>query len=261
MSMIMPKNIKLPELQSRKMPTYWSLLIILFFGATQPLHGQCVPDPNIPNPGIFPSPIPGGLPGVNYNQVVDVVFKGDTLYLSQFTPIDSIVVTNVCAPTGLTYACDANPNPCVYYPVTLGGFIRTCITLDGSPMDTLGANTSLWMEVEKWVTVLGQPTALEDSLELRFAPQVSRPEPKPGPFAGLTLSSHAGSFKLIGESKFRGPATLQVVNLQGKTIHEYDQHLAGWVDISLNLSDQPPGIYLVRLSGKGQGATWKALKR
>ena len=240
---------------------HWLLLVLLLLGGQQFTHGQCVPDPNLPNPGIFPSPIPGGPPGVNYNQVVDVVFKGDTLYLSQFTPIDSIVITNVCAPNGLTYACDANPNPCVYYPVTLGGFIRTCITLDGSPVDSIGANTTICMEVEKWVTVLGQPTALQDSLELRFGPQVNRPEPKPGPFAGLSLSSHQGNFRLSGESRYRGPATLQVVNLQGKVIGEYDQIFGEWVDLSLDLSDQPSGIYLVRLSASGLGATWKALKR
>lgn len=236
-------------------------ICMIIFTATWSL-AQCTPDPNIPMPGTFPSPIPGGMAGVPYSQTIDIVSIGDTLYLSQLTPFDSIEITIVTAPPGLTYTCASNPVPCMYYPASPGSLVRMCVHLDGTPTQNIGANFILGVELTKWVTVVGQPVALRDTTGISFADPVSLEDHYRNLFENVRLSPNpsSGSIYLSGESFSRSPVVLRVADLQGRNILPMRTlRLRDQFEILVDLTVQPRGIYFIQLISEGRTSTWKAV--
>lgn len=94
------------------------------------LNAQCVPDPTITTPGIYPDSATGlasGTVGISYNEVIQARVPVDTLFLGQTVLITSIDVDNVTGlPPGITYSC--TPASCSF-----PGGSNGCMLLSGTP--------------------------------------------------------------------------------------------------------------------------------
>lgn len=94
------------------------------------LNAQCVPDPTITTPGIYPDSatgLAGGTVGIAYNEVIQARVPVDTLFLGQTVLITSIDVDNVTGlPPGITYTC--TPASCSF-----PGGSNGCMLLSGTP--------------------------------------------------------------------------------------------------------------------------------
>lgn len=236
--------------------------ISLLLGAALSLQSQCTPDPNIPQPGVFPNPLPGAVAGAQYNQVVDIVFRGDTVYLSQLTPFDSISIDDVLAPSGLSYSCSTNPNPCLFYPPSLGDNVRACISLDGITIDSIGMNQFLELSVTKWVTSVGLPVALRDTFRVGFADLVGVEVGRESLFEGVGISPNPsrGQFFLRGEVVGPILVDLRIVNIHGQVIMQAPpQRFNSRFDLPIDLGQEAPGIYFVQLITEKGMATWKVM--
>lgn len=235
------------------------LLFLLMAGMA---NGQCTPDPSIPQPGTYPSPIPGGSAGVPYSQTIDLVSRGDTVYLSLLTPFDSIEISSVTLPPGLSFICSSNPNPCMYYPPSVGDAIRMCLSLDGTPTQNIDSNIVLGLILTKWVTVVGQPEALSDTTGIPFGPAVGlRDQIKPL-FTDVRLSPNpsTGLFYLSGESSVNALVTLRVVDLHGRVVlASAPQRLGQTFELPVDLSGQVNGLFFVQLISEGRSASWKVM--
>lgn len=238
------------------------LLALWLTGTVFSLNAQCTPDPNIPQPGVFPDPLPGAVAGAQYNQVVDIVFRGDTVYLSQLTPFDSISIDDVVAPPGLTYVCGMNLNPCLFYPPSLGDNIRACISLDGTTIDSIGMNQSLEFRVTKWVTSVGLPVALRDTFRVGFADLVGVEEAQEDLFQGVVISPNPsqGIFTLKGEVPRKSSVLVQVLDAAGRMILRTPlRKLNARFEIPFDLQGRATGIYLVQLISEGEVRTWRVV--
>lgn len=124
------------------------------------LNAQCVPDPTITTPGIYPDSATGlasGTVGIPYSEVIQARVPVDTLFLGQTVLITSIDVDNVTGlPPGITYSC--TPASCSF-----PGGSNGCMLLSGTPTTsgvypldvTLTANgTLLGFPVPPQTTVL-----------------------------------------------------------------------------------------------------------
>lgn len=229
------------------------------------VQAQCVPDPQFPNSGIYPTPVDGiadGEVGVPYAQVLTVNIPNDTtIDLSSIIgfPVPPVTVTiNLQTvdtlnglPPGLSYACT---------PMTCEGNAGTsfCLEISGTPTTAgqyvfnLAGNLNITVPAQ--VPVIGGsqqdiPTPLAYNMDVQNSTSInpaaqasfSLEQNLPNPFSGQT------------EIRFYAPTisdfTLDVVNLKGQRVFRQNLNgVSGSQRVVLDASDFAPGLYFYSLS-------------
>ncbi|MFI5219291.1 MAG: T9SS type A sorting domain-containing protein [Bacteroidia bacterium] len=222
------------------------LLISVIAGKT---NAQCVPDPTITDPGVYPDSATGLPPaclGVPYSTTIQVRVLTDTTFNGLPVVITSVDIMNVIGmPAGFTYACV--PASCSF-----PGGSNGCIQITGTA-STVG-NFPLTVEVEANGTVFGVPISQPSTINY-YSIQVNSCvgiaeniaslnfdllQNNPNPFDKFTLVSFT--------SPVSGNFKLKVYNLIGKEVyHQNIRGEAGTNVVKIDAQDFVPGIYVYML--------------
>ncbi len=228
--------------------------------AVPSLRAQCVPDTTITNiveppagsrfDTVNGTPIvilPVAQVGVAYNEVLQFKVPSDTTYLGISGTVDSVKLVQIMhLPPAFTLSC--NPSNCVFPGGTFG-----CGALTGIPAN----NDSIELEVvvEYTVTIGAQSAPIRDTLEnyylvvkgggpvgLNEEKAMSAPRVYPNPARDVLF--------IAGGLQHSGNVTLLITNLLGQQVKQQRLNRPKGTDLSINISDLKPGVYLYRLSSE-----------
>ena len=124
------------------------LTIAFFVGGINTLNAQCTPSTMYTEVGIYPSDsLPPAEVGKPYSTQIDLVLPRDTTI--SFPPLINNLTISFCdfildtienLPAGLTYECDV-PGCAWTVDHNIGVISRGCVTISGTPTDTLEGDT------------------------------------------------------------------------------------------------------------------------
>lgn len=225
------------------------LLIVLIISVfVNNLDAQCIPDPTITDPGVYPDSLPPACLSVPYSTTIQVRVLTDTVYGGFPVVITSVKIISVTGmPAGFSYACV--PASCSF-----PGGSNGCIQLTGTP--TSVGNFPLTVTVETNGTIFGVPVPPDTSTVNGYSITVNSCvgieenfsnlrfdllQNNPNPFDKFTLifftTPKAGNFDL------------KVFNLIGKEVYQkIIRGTAGNNIINLNADDFVPGIYMYTIN-------------
>jgi hypothetical protein len=233
-----------------------NLLLGIFSGPF--VIAQCVPDPNITQPGIYPDSATGlasGIVGQPYNQVMQIKVPVDTqvVYLG-FTltaTIQSIQLMSFTGlPPGITYAC--NPANCIF-----PGGSNACVLLSGTPNTAGVFNPVAIVKTTGTVVLFGQTITLTQNDTIDYytivigvsgLPEINpdllnlgQNHPNPAVF-----KTHIDFYVPEGGEYF-----FRLFNLLGKEVQSQKLDLSkGIHTLEIDVSQLMSGIYVYSLSGK-----------
>lgn len=227
---------------------------------TGSLSAQCVPDPTITTPGIYPDSatgLPGGTVNVAYNEVIQFRTPLDTSLAGLPVDITSISVTQVTGlPPGITYSC--TPANCIFPGGTNG-----CMQLSGTPstagsypitvdliVDAMISGTIPFQQpatVDYYVINISGTTGIATvSANLAFGIVALKPNPATD-YTDLTYSTPLG-----------GDFKIKIYDLLGKQVHEQiTRGMAGNNSIRIKTSGLNPGVYMMTLANGSNVVTRK----
>lgn len=239
-------------------------LLLLFSGilAINFAIGQCTPDPQFTQPGIFPDSATNFMPAyetVAYAQTVTAVVPADTTVevipgFPQTFTMDSVVVESVTGlPPGLTFQCD---NPECQFP----GGQTGCAIISGTPPNGSAGTYPLTIELSAYVGGFGvpnpytldyykivvnpAPTAVGDDKGFTFSVSDNRPNP----FDEVTTIEY--TLNNAGKVQF------EVYNLVGELVAS--QSLSGNKGLNrfnFNGNDLASGAYIYKMTNNGSVIT------
>lgn len=244
------------------------LLSGLLLLAVTPASAQCVPDTTIGDSvGLYPSLLADGVVGQPYNQVINIIFPQDTVITSGTTTLNpdfcSFRIDSVPnLPGGMSYACNT-PNCVWVIDHTPGVINRGCITISGTPADTI-AGDSLAVYVNASVGFFN--SSVNSCLPITLPP----------PFDTLTAQEYRTRFKIQQANRIDQEIALQynlrtlttgqqmaasfelpaagmvqvdMLDLMGRVIAHTDtrQMAAGVHTLELSRPANSTGVYLTRL--------------
>jgi hypothetical protein len=237
------------------------LLSILISG--YPAFTQCVPDPNITQPGIYPDSATGLAPGVvgqPYNQVIQIKVPVDTqiVYLgfnltATIQSIQLMSFTNL--PPGITYAC--NPANCIF-----PGGSNGCVLLSGTPNAPGVYHPVAVVKTTATVVLFGQTITLTQNdtvdyytivigvtgLEEINPAVLNLGQNYPNPALNKTMID----FYTPADGEFR----FRLFDLVGKEIQSQMLNVRKGINtIEVNVKDLPPGVYIYSLAGNNATLT------
>jgi hypothetical protein len=237
------------------------LLAVLLLYTVSQIKAQCVPDPTITVPGVYPDSATGlatGMVGVPYNQVIQVrtfldslasITIGAQTVTTNFR-LDSITITGVSGlPAGLTYAC--NPGTCKFLPNSNG-----CLLISGTPI------TAGIYPITVSVMAKGKLTQLGN---------IPYSQPFTVTYYTITIDTNSGVMELLPKDKlslsqnlpnpfsskstvyYNSPANtkieFKIYNILGKTI--YSEILTAKKGINtyvINAENMNSGIYMYAIT-------------
>lgn len=135
------------------------LILLCLVGTNADVAAQCSPDTTMSSSGSQPSTWADGCRNQPYSQVVHVAFPVDTMIFGQTITLDSVVISAVSFPNGLTYTC--NVANCVWTPSNTPknqNLIFGCIDIGGTPTSTFSGNATI--DFKLWGDVLGSPQSV-----------------------------------------------------------------------------------------------------
>ncbi|HHG84869.1 MAG TPA: T9SS type A sorting domain-containing protein [Bacteroidetes bacterium] len=241
--------------------TIIALLLLMISGN---LQAQCTPDPNITDPGIYPTPVAGiaqGTVGTAYSQVLTVNVPMDTtIDLSIFGPGLPTVTASINfqtidnfngLPPGLSYTC--TPTSC-----SIIGGNAGCIDITGIPTTTgqyvANLATTVNITIPANIPIIGG-TSQNLPVPLAYNIEVTGTVGNtPGFENGFTVGKLSPNpVNSLAKINFYTSAltnvTLEITSLNGQVIHhETIQNVSGDSAVELNVQDYAPGIYFYRLN-------------
>lgn len=239
-------------------------LLLLFSGmlAINFAIGQCTPDPQFTQPGIFPDSATNFMPAyetVAYAQTVTAVVPSDTCVILIFPPctnlsMDSVVVESVTGlPPGLSFQCD---NPQCQFP----GGQTGCAIISGTPPLGSAGLYNLTIDLNAYVGGFGvanpftltyykilvnpAPSAVGDEKGFAFSVNDNRPNP----FDETTTIEYT--------LKEGGKVQFEVYNLVGERV--FTQNLSGAKGLNrynFNGADLASGAYIYKMTNSGSVIT------
>lgn len=236
--------------------------LLICFAFSNSNFAQCVPDTAITHniPGIYPDSatgLPHSYVGLSYLADIQIRVLTDTVYMGFPATIDSIKINSVTGlpPSGFTYAC--TPSSCVF-----PGGSDACIQLTG-PAPTSGMIGVYPLKVN--ITIYGQAFGIPQQVLDTNDSYIIYIENNVGiaPITNLAFSvgqntpNPAASTTLIPVNIPRNAVVhFTVSNLLGKHVISRDLNLQkGSNNISVNLQDLQPGIYLYNITYGGNSVT------
>lgn len=227
-------------------------VVAIFAFCVQQSSAQCIPDPNITIPGIYPDSATGLAPGVvntPYSEVIQIRVPLDTSLLGVQIVVDSITLISTSnLPPGLSSAC--NPTSCKF----LGG-TNGCILIDGTP-NTAGSYQMKAVTSTRAHTLIGsfQLPAQIDTIDyyiITIAGPNSINNINSGRFE--MLQNEPNPFSSITNITFNTPIEssleFKVFNLLGKEVMRKTIITeAGKNVLKLEANDFTPGVYMYSLS-------------
>lgn len=225
------------------------LFAILFLsGITFKVYSQCIPDPTIIDPGIYPDTLPPACVNVPYSTTIQVRVLTDTVVGGLPVVITSIKILSVTGmPAGFSYACV--PGTCIF-----PGGSNGCIQLTGNA--TSIGSFPLTVTVITNGTIFGIPAPPDTSTVTGYSIQVNSCVGVAENVAPLNfdlMQNNPNPFDKFTQVTFTTPENgnfeLKVFNLIGKEIHrETIIGKAGANVIRLDAAEFVPGIYIYSLN-------------
>jgi hypothetical protein len=211
-------------------------------------NAQCVPDPTITVPGIYPDSATGlvsGVVGVPYNEVIQAKVLTDTSLNGLPVIISNITLSGVSGlPPGLTYSC--TPSSCVF-----PGGSNGCLLISGTP--TTAGTFPIVVELTANGTIFGIPAPPQTTtLDYYFITIDVN--------SGISVNNSAVNFSIAGNNPnpasgytdvnfttpIAGDFTIRLFNMIGKEVlKENIRGMAGMNTTRINLEDVTPGVYMI----------------
>ncbi|MBK8847928.1 MAG: T9SS type A sorting domain-containing protein [Bacteroidetes bacterium] len=227
-------------------------VVACFIFSVQLSYSQCIPDPNITIPGIYPDSATGLAPGMvgdPYSEVIQIRVPLDTSLLGVQIVVDSITLLSVSSlPPGLSSAC--NPSTCKF----LGG-TNGCILIDGIPTaagsyqmkavtstraHTLIGSFQLPAQIDTidyYIISIAGPNSINNLNSGRFEMMQN----EPNPFNSIT--------NITFNTPIESSLEFKVYNLLGKEVlRKTILTEAGKNILKLEANDFTPGVYMYSLS-------------
>lgn len=214
------------------------------------LYAQCVPDPTITVPGIYPDSATGlvsGVVGVPYTEVIQARVLTDTSLNGLPVIISNITLSGVSGlPPGLTYAC--TPSSCVF-----PGGSNGCLLISGTP--TTAGTFPIVVELTANGTIFGIPAPPQTTTLDYYSITIDVN-------SGISVNSGAVTFGISGNNPnpaanftdvnfttpIAGDFTIRLFNMIGKEVlKENVRGMAGTNTTRLNLEDVTPGVYMISI--------------
>ena len=230
---------------------------ILFF-TIQSLHaqGNCLPDPNFTDPGIYPDSSIGwsqATVGVQYSQVITAIVPSDTVVLFNgnqvAVTIDSIELVGLDnLPVWLSLACE--PPTC-----TIKGGETGCGIVKGTPPSGSAGTYKIDLITKAYGKIpgFGIPLTQTDTAEGYFTLIVNGPSGIPNvsrdPFNFIIVPNpSSGNFTLDVSSPISQEASVTVMNIIGQAIYTQQYNLSrGENKLAVNNLYIPEGNYFVTI--------------
>lgn len=238
------------------------LSFVIALGFAGIINAQCVPDPTITTPGIYPDSatgLPGGTVNVPYSEVIQFRTPLDTSLGSLPVDIVSISVSQVTGlPPGITYSC--TPSNCVF-----PGGSNGCMQLSGTPttagsypvtvdliIDALLSGTIPFQQpatVDYYVININSATGVATlSANLAFGVVSLKPNPATD-YTDLTYSTPIG-----------GDFRIKMYDLLGKQVlDQFTRGMAGNNSIRIKTGGLNPGVYMMTLANGSTVVTRKVV--
>lgn len=233
------------------MKKYITLLLISFLAVTL-AFGQCIPDPQYTQPGIYPDSATGFPPAVatyEYNFVITAIIPADTAITPTYrVNIDSIGVAEI---TGLPEGFQAIPSrPSGYW---LGG-TSGCMLITGTPNEAQVGEYPLSITVVGYMGGFGVPIPYTiDYYTITVFPAAAYGIDEPGVNGNIRLKAFpnpfSGEINLEFYAQSAGNFECLIYDSRGRLLKsETISTDAGNQSYSIDGSDLEPGIYFCRLS-------------
>ncbi len=222
--------------------------VILTAATNGTVNAQCVPDPTITVPGIYPDSatgLAGGVVGVPYTQVIQARVLTDTSLNGLPVIISNITLSGVSGlPPGLTYSC--TPSSCVF-----PGGSNGCLLISGTP--TTAGTYPIVVELTANGTIFGIPAPPQTSTLNYYSIFIDVN-------SGISVTPTALNFEIAGNNPnpasnytdlnfttpIAGDFTIRLFNMIGKEVlKENIRGMAGINTTRLNLEDVAPGVYMI----------------
>lgn len=241
------------------------LLLIAFAFTVLPvllLNAQCVPDPTITTPGIYPDSatgLAGGTVGIAYNEVIQARVPVDTLFLGQTVLITSIDVDNVTGlPPGITYTC--TPASCSF-----PGGSNGCMLLSGTP--TTAGVYPLDVTLTANGTLLGFPVPPQTSVLTYYSITIDVNNgigvaTAPGYFDFSALQPNPANeyTEVIFATPIPTEVKVSIFNVIGKEVYSSATYARlGYNTTRIDTGTLPAGIYLVAITDGSSVLTKKLI--
>lgn len=234
------------------------ILVAAYSGSVQ---AQCVPDPTITTPGIYPDSATGlasGVVGVPYVEDIQARVLEDTTLAGLPVIITNVTLTSVTGlPPGLTYSC--TPSSCVF-----PGGSNGCLLISGTP--TTAGFYPLVVELTANGTLFGTPVPPQTTTLTYYSITIDVNSGVTGDLASVNFEvvnnvpNPASDFTDITfATPVAGDFTIRLFNMIGKEVHKENiRGMAGHNTTRLDLSDVAPGVYMISVEN-GQTAVTRRM--
>ncbi|GIV41367.1 MAG: hypothetical protein KatS3mg034_0677 [Vicingaceae bacterium] len=221
-------------------------VMMLAFANTVVSYGQCTPDPQYTQPGIYPDTIqnlPHAQEGVPYSTTITFVIPASDTINGFPISVDKVILkTIVGLPANFSYAC--NTGNCTWNGGTSG-----CALISGNPQQGQAGTYPLKAAVEYYVGGLQTPqkdTAYGYKIVIDPAAGVSLIRSE-----DLSISPNPANDRFILFNAQAKNLEVLIYNTLGELI-QAKTTISNAKNIQVNVNDLPDGIYFIKVNNQGK---------
>jgi len=239
--------------------TFLCMLFLLTWGNFTNAQNCTIDHPSItsvPDTGIMlPLPLPAATMNVAYQQSVTIGVPSKVVYSAMDVPLNWLKINHVESKIGNTWTVLNSTGGSTYdqwSPLTW-----QCVTLTGTPIHSGIDSITVFVDAEVVVMSMAFPVSNQPGgkLPLLINDHVSiGAEYIDNNISVFPNPSHDGNFVLNTDQSF----TMTICDITGRIISSSSINQG---TTTLNLNDQPAGVYFVRLSNDSQNKTIRIVKR